>query len=286
MSHFVTTGAIGGIQQGAAAPNRIEINDFVKNEAAFSLLIQSLNRMFQISQSNPTSHFSLASMHGFPLTPLQGPGGPQSVKGSQWGGHCTHGSTLFPCWHRVYVCRYEKVLQENALDIANTYEVNKQFWVDTAWKLRMPYWDWARNCVPPPEVIFMETVNIITPNGKMTSVPNPLLKYTFNPVPQSFPHPYNFWKTTIRSPNSPNSSDASTDVQGLIDNLSSIQDDITSSTYKLLTSTQWPAFGNHSPSDGGSASNSLEAIHDKIHGSIGGHMGNHAVAVFDFISSP
>jgi tyrosinase len=81
----------------------------------------------------------------------------------------------------------------------------------------MPYWDWARKSVPPPEVISMETVNIVTPNGKTTSVPNPLLKYTFNPVPQSFPHPYKFWTTTIRSPNSPNSINASTDVHGLIE---------------------------------------------------------------------
>ena len=35
----------------------------------------------------------------------------------------------------------------------------------------------------------------------------------------------------------------------------------------------WPAFSNHTAGDGGSASNSLEGIHDEIHGLIGGQMG-------------
>jgi hypothetical protein len=52
MSHFATTGAIGGIQQGAAAPNRIEINDFVKNKEAFSLLIQSLSEIHSMLHSS------------------------------------------------------------------------------------------------------------------------------------------------------------------------------------------------------------------------------------------
>jgi Common central domain of tyrosinase len=61
--------------------------------------------------------------------------------------------------------------------------------------------------------------------------------------------------------------------------LSSIQSDITQSTYNLLTRVHtWPAFSNHTPGDGGSSSNSLEAIHDEIHGTIGGQMGDPAVA--------
>jgi|SRR5712671_3385676 len=67
--------------------------------------------------------------------------------------------------------------------------------------------------------------------------------------------------------------------------LASVQDDITSSTYRLLSRVHtWPAFSNHTPGDGGSSSNSLEAIHDEIHGIIGGHMGNPAVAGTSFCS--
>ena len=56
--------------------------------------------------------------------------------------------------------------------------------------------------------------------------------------------------------------------------LQAIQDDITESTYRLLTRVHtWPAFSNHTTGDSGSSSNSLEAIHDEIHGMIGGQMG-------------
>ena len=59
------------------------------------------------------------------------------------------------------------------------------------------------------------------------------------------------------------------------------QSGITSKTYNLLTRVHtWPAFSNHTPGHGGSACNSLEAIHDCIHINVGGkgHMGDTAVA--------
>ena len=53
--------------------------------------------------------------------------------------------------------------------------------------------------------------------------------------------------------------------------LQNAQSDITSSTYNMLTRvSDWPAFSNHTPGDGGSSSNSLEAIHDGIHVDVGG----------------
>jgi hypothetical protein len=45
MSHIVITGAQGGLQQGAAAPNRIEIYDFVQSKDQFSLYIQALSEL-------------------------------------------------------------------------------------------------------------------------------------------------------------------------------------------------------------------------------------------------
>jgi tyrosinase len=189
------------------------------------------------------------------------------------------------------------VLQQHALDIANRYQ-DKDRWVKAAQNLRAPFWDWATNTVPPPEVVSLETVKIITPNGNTTTVPNPLIQYTFNPIDSSFPSPYDSWRTTIRHPDDPNSGTATTDVRALIgcvftlpdlhmsdslpptkSDLSSVQDDVTSSTYGLLTRVHsWYAFSNHTQGDGGSASNSLEAIHDEIHAIIGGQMGDPAVA--------
>ena len=45
MSHFVVTGPVGGQTEGAAAPNRLEINDLIKNEEMFSLYIQALGAL-------------------------------------------------------------------------------------------------------------------------------------------------------------------------------------------------------------------------------------------------
>lgn len=59
------------------------------------------------------------------------------------------------------------------------------------------------------------------------------------------------------------------------------QSDITTKTYNLLMRVHtWNAFSNHSVDDGGSSSNSLEAIHDGIHVNIGGngHMSDPSVA--------
>jgi len=110
------------------------------------------------------------------------------------------------------------VLSQHAVEIANTYQVNKERWVTAAQNLRAPYWDWASNTVPPPEVISSEKVNIVTPDsdGKPIAVQNPLIKYTFNPIDRSFPAPYSSWQTTIRHPDDPSSPDATTDVDGLV----------------------------------------------------------------------
>ncbi|KAF8500857.1 photo-regulated tyrosinase [Russula emetica] len=281
MSHFLISGGKGGATQGAVAPNRREINDLVKDTDQFSLYIQALTAMFTTPQSNPLSQFGIGGIHGLPYVQWEGSGGTRPVQGSQWGGYCTHGNVLFPTWHRPYVALYEQVMQQHALDISQQYQ-DQQRWSSAAQNLRAPYWDWATNVVPPPEVISLQTVDITTPDGNTTTVPNPLYQYTFNPIDSSFPAPYEYWQTTIRHPDNPNSPDATTDVQALTDDLSSVQSDITQSTYNLLSRVNtWPGFSNHTPGDGGSSSNSLEAIHDEIHGTIGGQMGDPSVAGFD-----
>jgi tyrosinase len=280
MSHFVISGAKGGSTKGASAPNRLEINDLIKNGDQFSLYIQALTALQATPQSNQLSHFGVGGIHGLPFQQWDGSGGSRPVSGSQWGGYCTHGCVIFPTWHRPYVALYEQLVQQHALTIAKQYQEQPR-WTNAAQNLRAPYWDWATNSVPPPEVISLETVNITTPNGN-TAVPNPLLQYRFNPISPSFPDPYSNWQTTIRHPDDPNSPDASTDADALANDLQSAQNDITTSTYNLLSRVNtWPAFSNHTAGDGGSSSNSLEAIHDSIHGTVGGQMGDPAVAGFD-----
>jgi hypothetical protein len=108
----------------------------------------------------------------------------------------------------------QQLVQQHALTIANQYQEQPR-WTDAAKNLRAPYWDWASNSVPPPEVISLQTVNITTPDGNSTAVRNPLLQYRFNPISPSFPSPYSSWQTTIRHPDHPRSPDASTDAKAL-----------------------------------------------------------------------
>jgi tyrosinase len=128
MSHIVITGAQGGETKGAVAPNRLEINDLIKpeNHDMFSLYIQALSKplfrlyltsnqhidlqtaaMFDASQSDPVSHFGIGGIHGLPYARWEGSGDTNPVPGSQLGGYCTHGTVLFPTWHRPYVALYE-----------------------------------------------------------------------------------------------------------------------------------------------------------------------------------
>ena len=61
--------------------------------------------------------------------------------------------------------------------------------------------------------------------------------------------------------------------------LKSRQSQLKQKTYSLLKNVHtWDALSNNTPGDDESASNSLEAIHDSIHVSVGGHMGDSAVA--------
>lgn len=165
--------------------------------------------------------------------------------------------------------------------------------------MRQPYWDWAANAIPPDQVIALKQVAITGPNGQKITVDNPLYHYKFHPIDPSFPDPFSQWPTTLRQPNSerPNATDNVTRLKKFV-SLTSIrfcflksvlcnsvlraaQTDITTSTYSMLTRVHtWAAFSNHTVGDGGSTSNSLEAIHDGIHVDVGGngHMSDPAVA--------
>ncbi|KAI0770097.1 photo-regulated tyrosinase [Fomes fomentarius] len=280
MSHFIITGAQGGKTEGAAAPNRLEINDFVKHKKFFSLYIQALAAMSKADQEELASFFQVGGIHGLPYVPWSGAGASDPAEQA---GYCTHGSVLFPTWHRPYVVLYEQILQKHALEIAATYTVDKEGWKKAAADLRQPFWDWATNSVPPAEVISEKQVTITGPDGKSHRVDNPLYHYRFHPIEPTFSEPYSNWSTTFRHPTSLDAN-AQDDINKLKRTLRAEQGDITSKTYNLLTRVRtWPAFSNHSVEDGGSSSNSLEAIHDGIHVDVGGngHMADPAVAGFD-----
>ena len=97
------------------------------------------------------------------------------------------------------------------MEIARTYLVNTDDWKKAAADLRQPYWDWASNIIPPPQVISQKLVTITNNLGKQVKVSNPLFNYKFHPIDSSFPDPYSNWQTTLRHPTSGNS-DATSDL--------------------------------------------------------------------------
>ena len=92
------------------------------------------------------------------------------------------------------------MLQKHAKEIAETYTQNTDSWKQAAANLRTPYWDWASKPTPPDEVIAMENVTITQPDGSRKSVPNPLYRYQFHPVPSYFPDKMKAYTTTVRHP--------------------------------------------------------------------------------------
>ena len=105
-------------------------------------------------------------------------------------------------------------MQFHAVDIAERYTTDPIGWKDAAANIRQPYWDWARNSLPPDEVIKSEKVKIVRADGPAT-VDNPILYYRFHPGPDpSFPEPYKNWPTTIRHPTTEDPSTKS-DVESL-----------------------------------------------------------------------
>ena len=126
MSHVIITGGQGGSTEGAVAPNRLEINDLIKDGDQFSLYIQALSKppfrlylafnesidlqtvaIYDKPQDDSVSHFSIGGIHGVPYVRWEGAGDTSPIPGSEFGGYCAHGSVLFPTWHRPYVALYE-----------------------------------------------------------------------------------------------------------------------------------------------------------------------------------
>ncbi|KAF5345967.1 hypothetical protein D9756_010920 [Leucocoprinus leucothites] len=281
MSHAIIAPLGGGVQP------RLEINTLVHDNRQFSLYIQALTKMQQVDQALTPSFFQVAGIHGLPFVTYDGAVGQNGFTANpnnQWAGYCTHGSTLFPTWHRPYVMLIEQIINQHAQQIAGTYTTSdKNEWIDAATKLRQPYWDWAQQIVPPPQVISMNQVEITAPDGSRRNVTNPLIRYTFQRIEAgyNFPRPYNRWKTTLRQPDS-TAANAKDNVPRLISILQNSQRDVTADTYTTLTTVHdWRQFSNHDPTFGNG--NSIESVHDNIHVLVGGNgdMSDPSVAAFD-----
>ncbi|KAJ7068796.1 photo-regulated tyrosinase [Mycena amicta] len=286
------TGAppVGGVPQP-----RLEINDFVhvNNLPQFSLFVQALTQMQLANENDPTSYFQIAGLHGVPWVQWNGSGGPTWVNGSHEVGYCTHGTVLFPTWHRPYLALIEQIIQQHAVAIAATYRAaDLPTYTDAASRLRFPYWDWARpnGSVPPPQIIQSPTVQIRAADGSSPYVTNPFLRYGFQNLDHStlavlpwMPVSLRQFPVTKRYPTA-KVAGAASDIDALRGALGAAQLRLTQRVYFMLTQIEtWQLFSNHTLPDGsridpdseidvGPQSNSLETIHDAIHGLCGGSL--------------
>jgi tyrosinase len=132
--HFIIAGVPGTWSDAQGPPTRLEITDLVKIDDQFSLFVQALGG-FQFSRcrrclndvlvessalmqgtdwKKSVSHYQIGGIHGFPFTPWEN-SGPSPVNDDGWDGYCTHGSVLFPSWHRPYVALFEVCLLSVAI---------------------------------------------------------------------------------------------------------------------------------------------------------------------------
>ncbi|EPS39079.1 hypothetical protein H072_7156 [Dactylellina haptotyla CBS 200.50] len=255
----------------------------------FDLYLLALERMQAKSRTDPNSWYQLAGIHGRPYLAWHS----RTSGDSRYrqAGYCTHGSTLFPTWHRPYLAYFEEVVWQNAAEVVATEKEWKyrQLWYPALDFLRIPYWDWATGGGDVPWQIRAATWNYrFYPNvqGRTVSRPNPIYSYKFASNQKdsgSFPNfPFNTWENTLRSPSGNNAGATSNNAasnSAIAGNYNSRRQRV----YQLMANNnKWSTFSNKA-SAAEQNFDSLEAIHDEIHGSIGGggHMSYVEYSSFD-----
>ncbi|KAK1989068.1 hypothetical protein LZ30DRAFT_808174 [Colletotrichum cereale] len=160
-------------------PIRRNINSIYDERGPqWDLYIGALTAMQDANETDPTSYFQVAGIHGQPYMAWSG-GGPQTGADT---GYCPHNQALFGTWHRGYLSLYEQVLVQQAKRIAISYpEPHKQRYMEAAERLRIAYWDWAADHHVPP-MTAMPTVVINKPAAGViqpTVVRNPLYRFEY-----------------------------------------------------------------------------------------------------------
>ncbi|KAF8464457.1 common central domain of tyrosinase-domain-containing protein [Kalaharituber pfeilii] len=130
---------------------------------------------------NPTGYYQVAGIHGAPYIHWM----EEPERGDRPGNYCTHGTAMFPTWHRPYVLLFEQRIVEEALKYASKlHKKYKDIYMEDAKKLRMPFWDWSTD-YRLPEPVTTEYIDITLPLPGSDAEPapkkvhNPLWSYRF-----------------------------------------------------------------------------------------------------------
>nr|BBV24620.1 tyrosinase2 [Grifola frondosa] len=272
-------------------PFRLEINDFIRDTDMLNMYLLALVSIQNTPQEHITSAFQIGGIHGLPYTPWND----VNIGDSGFRGYCTHGTVLFPIWHRPYVALMEQVIWVEAGCIAASYrnpELRARYG-RAAQRFRQPYWDWAANGWVPPILNTQEMVTVVAaPHGTWLEIPNPLLRYKFHPFNgrvwgQAGPDPgFGVWPQTIRYPSSGHAN-AHSQPRALQAAMSNNQLSLRDRTFNILAYIHdWDTFSTHRsmakrPTPG--SNDSVESIHNEVHNLIGGggHMATGGAAGLD-----
>ncbi|KAK4170278.1 hypothetical protein QBC43DRAFT_348716 [Cladorrhinum sp. PSN259] len=255
---------------------RQEVRQLEQDQELWTLYILALSMMQFTDQSEPTSWYGIAGIHGMPH---QTWGGVSPTPGNKDTGYCTHSSVLFPTWHRPYMALYEQVLYSLVKMIAGWWPENeKQSYLEAARRFRIPYWDWATapasgGSVLPISVGGSPFVDVNGPNG-VQRIANPLFRYTFRPlnVTAFRQSPWNLWGTTVRSPTTTESNAESNNTLVAL-NLDQNQQSLNQRLYTLFANYgNYSRFSNNAwiPLVNNELYDSIESLHDTIHNLAGG----------------
>ncbi|KAI9835270.1 MAG: hypothetical protein M1819_002414 [Sarea resinae] len=201
------------------------------------------------------------------------------------------GKSYFSERQTTFTDNSQQLLYDHVQDIASKFPASQQD-VNTAAAstFRIPYWDWAK--VPPagqtvlPPSISSTTAQVTRPNGTIQTIRNPLYSYVFHPLNTTdLPEePFNVWHVTYRWPTSQASNAVSQNSEAA-SALNSSSSSFRSRLYNLFTN--YDMFNNFSNEawipDGGQYPkyDSVESIHDQVHGLIGGS-GNGNMAIIPY----
>ncbi|KXS95512.1 hypothetical protein AC578_4625 [Pseudocercospora eumusae] len=269
---------VTGIRNAGVAPRR-EIRDIANNSPdEFNLLLLGLTRWMAEPQKQHLSYYDVGSIHGRPYEPWDNV---PPRDGQTSPGYCTHVSNLLLPWHRPYLALFEQTLYSHITAIVNEYPAGpmRQRFAKAAVTVRWPYWDFAATPKDGgsvwPEIITRETVPVIMPNGSAT-IKNPLMSYVFHPViaADMYYAPFATWPETLRAPTS-SALDAKSQNAKIAAQIDSQYLGWKSRIYNMLVYyNNFTQFSNEAWIQDHSNADSIEAIHDTLHGIIGsdGHM--------------
>ncbi|KAL0254283.1 hypothetical protein SLS55_009757 [Diplodia seriata] len=197
-------GLASAVSNGQPVPQRLEIDDLVKNHPdAFNLYVLALESIQKDKYKEMTpaamqdkkqgkgqdrmSYFEIAGIHGLPNRPWDNVESKTMYADDGEIGYCTHGSILFPTWHRPYLAMMEQTIFNTMGEIAKQFKDPK--YVEAARTFRLPYWDYFQPRLREndqinfglPRILKEKEVKVYRPEaeGKLVPVSNPLKSFTF-----------------------------------------------------------------------------------------------------------